>query len=462
MKLSNTAAVVGTVRLSEREESQSEPGLLVRKMDDRISFETRHLHEYCYRTPTDLSHDIATLLGAARIADRGFSRHHSKTWCRELHVQMPVYELQTWRKPDVTSTLQDCLQYLTGDRWSFQFVKRRQKSLTTGQIHVVSSPDTPRVFVPFSHGLDSYAQSELLRAAELLEIVPVNINSSRRTGNWKALGRSPRARTRAIPVSSRVDEPHHTEPSFRTRPFIYDLMAAYGAAMSDTKRVLVPENGQGSLGGSLVPLGHEAPHRSCHPGFTLRLARFVESLTGHTVTFEHPGLFQTKGEVLSRLLKVHPNSGEWLSAHPSCSYDSRHAHDSGSKIHCGVCGNCLLRRLSLFSAGINDTTRYRVADLHAPSIAGIFSPAEMPREIGAYKDVAFNSSRSMQRFADLAMAPKALRVWAEIDGVARYQRRPIQEVRDEMFELLAQHHSEWTGFLEHCGKSSWVTRLAKG
>lgn len=462
MKQSNAGTAGGAVRLSEHEESQSKPGLIVRKLDDRISFETKHLHEYCYRAPTALSHDIATLLGGVRIADRGFARHHSKTWRRELHLELPVYQLQTWRSPDVVESLQDCLQYLTGDRWSFQFVKRRRKSLMTGQIHVVASPVAPRVFVPFSHGLDSYAQSELIRAATSVEIVLVNINSSRRTGNWKALGRGSRTRTRAIPVSSRVDEPHHTEPSFRTRSFIYNMMAAYGAAMSDTRRVLVPENGQGTFGGSLVPLGHEAPHRSCHPGFTSRLARFVGAITGHTVAFEHPALFQTKGQVLSRLLQIHQNVAEWLSAHPSCSYDSRHAHDSGSKVHCGICGNCLLRRLSLFSAGIADTTRYRVTNLHAPSIDETFSVSDMPSEIGAYKDIAFNSCRSMQRFADLAHAPNALRVWAEIDGVARYQARPIQEIRDQMFELLAQHQSEWTTFIEHCGKSSWVTRFARG
>ena len=129
-------------------------------------------------------------------------------------------------------------------------------------------------------------------------------------------------------------------------------MAAYGAAMSGAHRVLVPENGQGSLGGSLVPLGIEAPHRSCHPGFTTRLGRFVFSLTGHEVGFEHQALFMTKGQVLSSLVKIQSNSSEWLAAHPSCTYDARHAHDGGRKVHCGVCGNCLLRRLSVHAAGI--------------------------------------------------------------------------------------------------------------
>jgi hypothetical protein len=455
----HAVSTAGTLVLSECDESRSEPGYLVRKLDARTSFETRHLHEYCFSAPTGLSHDIASLLGAVRLADRGFTRHHSRAWGRTLEVELPVYELRTWRAQAVTDSLEDCLQYLTGDSWSFRFVKRRRKLAPAGQVHLVSSPKAPRVFVPFSHGLDSYAQSELLSARERLEIVPVNINSSRKSGSWRGLGR--RGRARAVPVSSQVDEPCHPEPSFRARPFIYDMMAAYGAAMSDARRVLVPENGQGSLGGSLVLLGNEAPHRSCHPGFTSRLARFVHALTAHKVSFEHPGLFLTKGQVLARLVKVSPNSDEWLLAHPSCSYDARHAHDRGRKVHCGVCGNCLLRRLSLHAAGLADSTPYKVSDLHAPTIDGTFGGGDLPREISAYRDVALNSARSMQRLAELADAPAAARVWAEIDGVARYQARAIQEVKNDMFALLQQHRSEWAAFLGHCGQSSWVTRLAR-
>jgi hypothetical protein len=454
-------SIGGTLVLSEREPSRSEQGVLVRALGVENSFETKHLHEYCYAEPSELSHDIASLLGAVKLSDRSFPRHHSRAWGRSLKVELPVYELELWRRQTVGESLQECLQYLTGDRWEFSFVKRRRKAAAKGQVHLLSAPDVPRIFVPFSHGLDSFAQSELLASRERpLEIVPVNINSNRSSGTWKSLGQ--RDRARAISVSSRVDEPHRTEPSFRTRPFIYDLMAAYGAAMSDAHRVLVPENGQGSLGGSLVPLGMEAPHRSCHPGFTSRLGRFLFALTGRKVRFEHRALFLTKGQVLASLVKIRPNSSQWLAKHPSCSYDARHAHDGGRKVHCGVCGNCLLRRLSAHAAGIVDSTPYRVADIHAPTIESTFGDRELPREFSAYRDVARNSARSMQRLAELALEPDAPRVWAEIEGIARYQERSIPEIKEDMFALLRQHRAEWTEFLRHCGESSWVYRLAEG
>ncbi len=451
-------AVGGRLVISERLASRSADGILVRALDGKTTFETKHLHEYCYSSPTPLSHDVALLLGAVRLADRGFTRHHSRGWSRRLNIELPVFELHKWRSADVKDRLEECLAYLTGDQWTFDFVKRRRQSPQVGQTHLVTSPNAPRVFVPFSHGLDSYAQSTLLQSRDEVEIVPVNINARRRVGAWNTLGR--RGRPRAVPVSSQVDEPKHPEQSFRSRAFIFDLMAAYGAAISGGHSVLVPENGQGSLGGSLVPLGAEAPHRSCHPGFTTRLAGLVRALTGAEVAFEHPGLFQTKGQVLAELALVRPAANIWLSEHASCSYDARHAHREGHKVHCGVCGNCLLRRLSVHSAGLTDTTLYLATDLEASSLEKAFPPGNKPTEFRAYGDIAHNGARSMQRLAELANDPDAPRVWAEIDGLAQYQTRPIKEVEKDMYSFLGQHRDEWSAFLNHCGKSSWVTQLA--
>ena len=239
-------------------------------------------------------------------------------------------------------------------------------------------------------------------------------------------------------------------------------MAAYGAAMSMADRVLVPENGQGSLGGSLAPLGNEAPHRSCHPGFTSRLAAFVSALTGRDVRFEHPALFLTKGQVMRDLAQLQPDTDAWLSEHYSCSYDSRHANIDGRRVHCGLCGNCQLRRMSLFAASIEDSTKYRAASLSAPSLEAAFSGDKLPPELKSYRDVALNAARGMQRVASLALTPNSLRVWSEIDGLARCQGRSVPDTKADMFSFLQRHRDEWEAFLAHCGKTSWVSQLAKG
>ena len=104
----------------------------------------------------------------------------------------------------------------------------------------------------------------------------------------------------------------------------------------------------------------------------------------------------------------------------------RDASRGGTRVDCGVCGNCLPRRMSLFTAGIPDVTAYKVVDLHAGS------------------------------------QPQSGRILAEIEGLARYHKRSHQEVRKNLMELLNQHSHEWAQFLAFCGERSWVAQLARG
>ena len=129
-------------------------------------------------------------------------------------------------------------------------------------------------------------------------------------------------------------------------------------------------------------------------------------------------------------------------------------------MHCGVCGNCILRRASLFWAGIEDPTSYRASNISSTTFENMFSNT-MPKEIKAYKDVAMNGIRAMQRMADLAMQLESPRISAEAAGLARYLQRPNQDVRSKMRTFLEQHRLEWDTFLSSCGKESWVACLVR-
>lgn len=208
-----------------------------------------------------------------------------------------------------------------------------------------------------------------------------------------------------------------------------------------------------------MPLGAEAPHRSCHPGFTSKLTTLLHALTGTRVEFKHPALFRTKGEVLAALATREPDVKGWLTEHRSCSYDARHSSQDGKVMHCGVCGNCLLRRASLLSAEIEDATDYRAGRLTATTFEAAYE-GDVPRNVRANRDVALNSVRSMQRLAELAKHPNQIRVEAEVAAVARGLGEPIQVVRDKMTRFLMQHQREWEKFLKSCGSESWVVDFA--
>ncbi len=427
---------------------------------DATRIDASHLQRYCFTSHDDVLEDLTSVLSAVRTADRSVVRHHTTGWARDLAISAPVSDLKLWRSQAVTRALADTLGFLTADRWSFDFIYRKPRKGEPRQDHLVEPPQQPRVFMPFSNGLDSFAIAKELRAASAsLELVLVNVRAKDKPTKWSNLGRKKTFDFHTVEVAAYADEPHRAELTFRSRPFLYDLLAGYGAAIAQPARVVIPENGQGSLGGSLVPLGAEAPHRSCHPGFTSRLANLIRLLTKVDVKFDHPALFLTKGQVLAGLAHRDTNVAQWLATHRSCSYDARHSSSGKKVMHCGVCGNCVLRRVSLQWAGVTDSTEYRAKDLSATTFEKSF-PAGEPHNVKANRDLALNSVRSMQRLSDLATNPRAARVAAEVAALTRGLNEPIKNVREKMEAFLIQHRKEWEPFVESCGRKSWVADFA--
>lgn len=428
------------------------------KLATRI--DASHLQRYCFARHDEVLEDLTSVISAVRTADRSVLRHHMQGWARDLAISAPVSDLKLWRSPEVTRALADALGFLTADRWSFVFTYRKPLKGEPRQEHLVEPPEQPRVFMPFSNGLDSFAIAKELRAeSALLELVLVNVRAKDKPTKWSNLGRKKTLDFCTVEVAAYAPEPHRTELTFRSRPFLYDLLAGYGAAIAQPARVVIPENGQGSLGGSLVPLGAEAPHRSCHPGFTSRLANLIRLLTKTDVMFDHPALFLTKGQVLANLAKRDTNVAQWLATHRSCSYDARHSSSGKKVMHCGVCGNCVLRRMSMQWTGVTDTTEYRARDIHATTFEKSFH-AGVPHAVNANRDLALNSIRSMQRLSDLATDTRAVRVEAEIAALTRGLNEPIKNVREKMEAFLRQHRREWEPFVKSCGPKSWVANFA--
>jgi len=465
MKTPTAFPVSATIRVVENSPSKPQNGEYIAQLGRDISISTALLDEYCFSSPTDLTHDLMSLLGAVRFADRSVKRHHCDGWGRRLDIELPVLDTALWQGEEVASALQECLGYLTGDGWHFKFVQRKSRPRDDRQGHAISSSDVSRVFIPYSHGLDSYAQMRLLQQREPgCEVVCVFTDNKSNSKTWKQFCKDkPQGGVRAVKVPVDVSEPHHAEPTFRSRPFMYYILSAYGALRTGSSRVLIPENGQGSLGGSFVPLGNESKHRSCHPGFTTRVRDLLKKLTGQNVSFEHPALFQTKGQVMEALAAIEPDVGTWLRDHRSCSHDQRHANHDGARVHCGACGNCILRRASAIVAGIADSTTYKFESLTAHALhLAVLGAGEAPREIKSFNDLAANSIRSMQRMADLAKEPSSPIFWSEAVGLSEYLALDVKQAHAELMGLVQQHEREWSRFLAECGDHSWIAQMARG
>ena len=118
--------------------------------------------------------------------------------------------------------------------------------------------------------------------------------------------------------------------------------------------------------------------------------------------------------------------------------------------------------MSLHTASISDPTPYKIDDIHAGSLEAALHKEDEPPHYGAYKDIARNAARSMQRLSDLVDNGDQYRLASEIESLSSYQGRSREEVNEDLQRMLKQHRHEWMSFLDFAGESSWITQLARG
>lgn len=120
--------------------------------------------------------------------------------------------------------------------------------------------------------------------------------------------------------------------------------------MTNTSTVEVFESGIGAINLPLMAgmLGSQAT-RSCHPAFFRRMSHLCALVAGREIKFRLPFLDLTKGQMARRLAEL--GLSDLACATVSCvHYPLR---ESPHK-QCGVCPACLIRRLAMFVARIQE------------------------------------------------------------------------------------------------------------
>ena len=263
------------------------------------------LQDYCASLLTDVEHDLVVLIAGVVFADRTVLRRRGSGWPRRLALSVPVNALDVWRCRSVNDALTEALGYVTGDHWSFEFVEGGECT-TIGQ-RGIPFDDGPYVVMPFSDGMDSFLQWQLVRREEP-DVTPLRVLTSNRAisasrlRDIDAVVSGNRDPLLGVPIVVRCGN-HPSEPTYRTRTFLFFCLAALAAAKTATTRIVVGENGVGAIGPSLLPYGDECPHRTTHPAFTGRVATFINRLLDTSIRFEHPQVLLTKGQVMARAIR---------------------------------------------------------------------------------------------------------------------------------------------------------------
>lgn len=332
-------------------------------------------------TPGERAIDFALLAATVTAADTRISREHSAQdgWTREIEICVPVLEPALWH--GAITLLRTTLDFLTGDKWSFQFrarpVDRERLAPFTENLRTAN----PDCVCLFSGGLDSFIGATDLLAegsSPLLVSHYWDGITSKHQGLCATSLRQRFADAEFNHMRAHVGFPKDTanepavEDTLRGRSFMFFALAALAAdAIGGSVTIHVPENGLISLNVPLDPLRLGAlSTRTTHPFYMARVNELL-TLLGLTSQLLNRYGFMTKGQMVrdsrdSPFIRANAN----LTMSCSSPAKARFAKEESQRQpkHCGYCVPCLIRRASLLGDPA-DVTPYQLEDLHAQVIA---------------------------------------------------------------------------------------------
>lgn len=404
-----------------------------------------------------LIYDAMMLVAGVEICDH--SKMRSKVdWARNLHLRLPVHQLERWQDPRVKLTLVRALKFLTGDNWSIEFRKTENPQSGPPQ-QSMDFQHSADMVIPYSDGLDSRAIAGIFKHEHGDELIKrVRIGSKRikkpKPGEVVQLFEN-------VPFKVKKVIRGNGESSGRSRGFKFGVLAGLAAYLIGAPKVIVPESGQGALGPVLVNVGQSHYDRRTHPQYTALMSDFLEALFEKRIAFEHPVIFGTKGQTLAAYKALYPDELIWDKTR-SCWMDQRHASFNGEHRQCGICAACMLRRTSLHAAGYHERAdKYLWEDLGAADFASGASPA-FERRNNSQFEYAVAGTLHMDHLAALKNDPGLdMIVLRHAIPVARAMGLSVDETKAKIFGMIETHASEWAAFLDDLPKVSFVRNWAE-
>ena len=313
--------------------------------------------------------DLLDVFGAVYAADRRSKRcfRGVATGQRRICIHMPVREPELWTSPELATRLRELLSWVSEDVWDIEFVRRNSVlEQDSRQGFLMEIPVTSPVGVSlFSGGLDSLAGlahhalnspggSRILvsgcthdRLACQQDAQVKLIKSAWGRGSPVASGD---VRHVAVPFGINSDENVDEEKSQRTRALLFLAFGSITALQAQAETLYVFENGVGALNLPLnaTQIGTDN-YRGVHPRSWGMTEALFESVLGESIHIENPFMFSTKAEMCRSL----PETGLSHAVRETVSCDG-YPQRVQNQAQCGICTSCVLRRQSLFCAGLTD------------------------------------------------------------------------------------------------------------
>jgi Queuosine biosynthesis protein QueC len=420
---------------------------------EHLQFSPESLASYFFAGWETVIFDALLLVAAVEFCDR-IKRRPALKWMRNMELRIPVHEPSSWRDKEVSTSLNDALQLLTGDRWNIEFNRRKKAATPPQQGQFCLPPIQSPAIIPFSEGMDSRSVAGLLSKEHGDQLIRVRLGTKTEDRPRDSSGR--RSPFTTVPYKVKRGEYRFPESSARSRGFKFALLSGLAAYLASASLVIVPESGQGALGPSLVPVGQGYEDYRNHPLFTSKISAFLKRLLRRDIRFEFPRLWNTKGETLREYVSA-TGMADWTNTR-SCWQDNRRVSLDGHRRHCGVCAACMLRRLSVHTAGLSEPPEtYVWEDLRVDSFDD--GAATGFDKTIALRDYAIAGSLHLDHLAGLRRSRiHAPNLESCVDQVAAALGRPRLEVETGLNRLLSHHEDEWRSFIKSLGPNSFVSR----
>jgi 7-cyano-7-deazaguanine synthase in queuosine biosynthesis len=312
-----------------------------------------------------LAMDLLEISSYVYCADQSVRRggktwpQDGKKWIRNFVFNIPVRNIDIWNKEDIKEQLSETLGFLSDDNYEFNF-RKCERDIPTEQYFDFDQGQPwfeADSILLFSGGLDSTAGmiDETVNKNNNVVLVshrPAPQISKRQLEllkRFRFLSDSPK-KILHIPVWVNKDPGLTKDFNQRTRSFLYASLAACVAFFYKLDAIKIYENGIIStnlpLSGQLV--GARAS-RSTHPKVLAGLSKLLSTVFGFEFKVENPYFWKTKSDVV-RVIKDSDLS-PLIKITNSCSH-TRAASILHS--HCGVCSQCIERKLATLYNGIEE------------------------------------------------------------------------------------------------------------
>ncbi|BAV52905.1 Uncharacterized protein MLTONO_p0435 (plasmid) [Mesorhizobium loti] len=212
---------------------------------------------------------------------------------------------------------------------------------------------------------------------------------------------------------------------------------------------------------ALLPLHNIYADYRNHPTFFRKMERFTKAVLDYRVRFDQPRLWSTKGQTLRAFLGIVGKSEQHLTNTHSC-WQTRRIVNVGGRKQCGLCAACLLRRLSLHAAGVNEASgTYVVSNLAASHASNALSVIPQKADRDIMVEYGSVGARHLQHLAEMADLPDdALRVHAS--QIAAATEATYEETLTKLRTMLVTHAAEWRVFLSAQGDQGFLKSWMDG